>query len=217
MKTKEFKSYRAYVWAQIKCFLSWLVYPLRWVAKRTWRKIVRYHNQQVLCHLANLHPDAQIDLTQDEAVMLEKLAEYILPSRFVTRNGKIRYAAPTLEDVTLWQMIEARRAETAKERVTGWCGNYSPDTVTDMIKLSKYIAEQLKQADEFERVLLPSGGGSAESNPIAEAKSVLGMVQITSELFNCSFEDAKKIDYSDAILAISKRHDEVEKQKSKTK
>ncbi|MFT0262956.1 hypothetical protein [Bacteroides faecis] len=43
------------------------------------------------------------------------------------------------------------------------------------------------------------------------------MVQITSELFNCSFEDAKKINYSDVILAISKRHDEVEKQKSKTK
>lgn len=54
MKTKEFKSYRAYVWAQIRCFLSWLAYPLRWVAKRTWRKIVRYHNLQVLLRIANL-------------------------------------------------------------------------------------------------------------------------------------------------------------------
>lgn len=217
MKTKEFKNYRAYVWAQIKCFLSWLIYPLRWIVRRTWRKIVNYHNQQVLCSLANLRPDAQIDLTQDESVLLETMAKLIQPSRFVTRNGKIRYAAPPLEEVTLWQMIEARRAETAKERVTGWCGNYSPDTVADMLKLSKYIAEQIGQADELERVLLPGGGGSGESNPIAEAKSVLGMVQITSELFNCSFEDAKKINYTDAILAISKRHDEVEKQKSKTK
>lgn len=217
MKTKEFKNYRAYVWAQIKCFLSWLVYPFRWIVRRTWRKIVNYHNQQVLCSLANLRPDAQTNLTQDESVLLETMAKLIQPSRFVTRKGKIIYTVPELEDITLWQMIEARRAESALERIAGWTEGYAPETIADMMKLTKYIAEQIGQADELERVLLPGGGGSGESNPISEAKSVLNMVQTTAELFNCSFEDAKKINYSDAVLAISKRHDEVEKQKSKNR
>ncbi len=39
-----------------------------------------------------------------------------------------------------------------------------------MVKLTKYIVEQIGQADELERVLLPGGGGSGESNPITEAK-----------------------------------------------
>lgn len=217
MKTNKTKSYHAYVWAQINRFTSWLTYPLRRAIKSIWSKIIRYHNQQVLCYLANLSPDAQIELTLDESIMLQKLAELILPSRFATRNGKIRYTAPTLEEVTLWQMIEARRAETAKARVIGWCGNYSPGTVADMLKLSKFIEKEMKQADSFEESLLPNNHRSVDDNPIAEAKNIMGMVQITAELFNCSFEEAKNINYSDAILAISKRNDEVQRQKSKSK
>ena len=85
-----------------------------------------------------------------------------------------------------------------------------------MVKMSKFIAGEIDRADQFERVLLPAGGGgSTESNPISEAKSVLGMVQLAAELMHCTFEEAKLINYSDVILAISARHEEVERQKSK--
>lgn len=117
----------------------------------------------------------------------------------------------------MWQMIETRQAETALERISAWTGGYAPETVADMVKLTKYIAGEVEKADQFERMLLPGGGGSTESNPISEAKSVLGMVQLASELMHCTFEEAKMINYSDVILAISARHEEVERQKSKTK
>ena len=42
-------------------------------------------------------------------------------------------------------------------------------------------------------------------------------MQITAELFHCSFEDAKQINYSDAMLAIAKRNDEIEKEKREMK
>ena len=145
------------------------------------------------------------------------MSEYLLPSQWITRNGNIAYTCPPLEDITLWQMIEARMAETAMERIKGWTGGYVPETIADMVKLTKFIAGEIERADQFERVLLPAGGGTSERNPIAEAKSVLGMVQLASELMHCSFEEAKLINYSDVILAISARHEEVERQKSKIK
>ena len=52
---------------------------------------------------------------------------------------------------------------------------------------------------------------------IRKAKNLLGLIQITAELFHCSFEEAKKMNFTDAILAIAKKHDEVEKEKRDAK
>lgn len=181
------------------------------------RRICRKQRLLALRMISNLKPDEMRELSEDDAELLRTMSEYLLPSQWITRNGNIVYTCPLLETVTLWQMIEARMAETAMERIKGWTGGYVPETIADMVKLTKFIAGEMERADQFERVLLPAGGGTSERNPIAEAKSVLGMVQLASELMHCSFEEAKLINYSDVILAISARHEEVERQKSKTK
>lgn len=208
------KSYRNYIWVfHVKPLLR----PIKEAYKWTVRRISRKQRLLALRTLANLPPDAAIGLSEDDAQLLRVMSNLLLPSRWITRNGRIDFTCPSLEDVTLWQMIETRQAETALERISGWTGGYAPETVADMIKLTKYIAEEVEKADQFERMLLPGGGGPTESNPISEAKSVLGMVQLASELMHCTFEEAKLINYSDVILAISARHEEVERQKSKTK
>ena len=181
------------------------------------RRICRKQRLLALRMISNLKPDEMRELSEDDAELLRTMSEYLLPSQWITRNGNIVYTCPLLETVTLWQMIEARMAETAMERIKGWTGGYVPETIADMVKLTKFIAGEMERADQFERVLLPAGGGTSERNPIAEAKSVLGMVQLASELMHCSFEEAKLINYSDVILAISARHEEVERQKSKFK
>lgn len=210
----KFKSYRNYIWVfHVKPLIRPFKDAYNWLVRRISR------NQRLLAlrTLANLPPDAAIDLSEDDAQLLRVMSNLLLPSRWITRNGRIDFTCPSLEDITLWQMIETRQAETALERISGWTGGYAPETVADMIKLTKYIAEEVEKADQFEQMLLPGGGGSTESNPISEAKSVLGMVQLASELMHCSFEEAKLINYSDVILAISARHEEVERQKSKIK
>lgn len=208
------KSYRNYIWmSHVKPLLR----PVHRAYKWTIRRISRKQRLLALRALANLPPDAAMDLSEDDTELLRVMSNLLLPSRWITRNGRIDFTCPSLEDITLWQMIETRQAETALERISGWTGGYAPETVADMIKLTKYIAGEVEKADQFERMLLPGGGGSTESNPISEAKSVLGMVQLASELMHCTFEEAKLINYSDVILAISARHEEVERQKSKTK
>lgn len=210
----KFKSYRNYVWMfHVKPLLR----PIKEAYKWAIRRISRKQRLLALRILANLPPDAAMDLSEDDTQLLRVMSNLLLPSRWITRNGRIDFTCPSLEDITLWQMIETRQAETALERISGWTGGYAPETVADMIKLTKYIAEEIEKADQFERMLLPGGSGSTESNPISEAKSVLGMVQLASELMHCTFEEAKLINYSDVILAISARHEEVERQKSKTK
>lgn len=194
-----------------------LLRPIKEAYKWAIRRISRKQRLLALRILANLPPDAAMDLSEDDTQLLRVMSNLLLPSRWITRNGRIDFTCPSLEDITLWQMIETRQAETALERISGWTGGYAPETVADMIKLTKYIAEEIEKADQFERMLLPGGSGSTESNPISEAKSVLGMVQLASELMHCTFEEAKLINYSDVILAISARHEEVERQKSKTK
>ena len=178
------------------------------------RRVSRRQRIMSLLSLSNLKPDAVMAMSQDERALMDTFAKLIVPSHLVTRKGRIIHAIPELEDVELWQMIEARRAETAIDRIKGWCG-YVPETVADMIKLSKFIEAEFHRADQLEEALLPRGGGKADTGPIAEAKNILGMVQMTAELMSCSFEEAKKINYSDAILAISRRHDEVERMKTK--
>lgn len=208
------KNYRNYVWMfHVKPLLRPFKDAYNWLVRRISRK----QRLLALRTLANLPPDAAIGLSEDDAELLRTTSEYLLPSQWITRNGNIVYTCPPLEDVTLWQMIEARMAETAMDRIKGWTGGHVPETIADMMKLTKFIAGEMERADQFERVLLPAGGGTSERNPIAEAKSVLGMVQLASELMHCSFEEAKLINYSDVILAISARHEEVERQKSKIK
>lgn len=194
-----------------------LLRPVHRAYKWTIRRISRKQRLTALLIIANLSPDERAALSEDDARLLHVMSEYLLPSQWITRRGRIDFTCPSLEDITLWRMLETRRAETALERISGWTGGYVPETVADMIKLTKYIAEEVEKADQFERMLLPGGGGSTESNPISEAKSVLGMVQLASELMHCTFEEAKLINYSDVILAISARHEEVERQKSKIK
>ena len=208
------KSYRNYIYVfHVKPLLR----PIKDAWKWTVRRISRKQRLMAMRAIANLRPDEMRELSEDDAELLRTMSEYLLPSQWITRNGRIYYTCPPLEDVTLWQMIESRMAETAIDRIKGWTGGYVPETIADMVKMSKFIAGEMDRADQFERVLLPAGGGKAESNPIAEAKSVLGMVQLAAELMHCTFEEAKLINYSDVILAISARHEEVERQKSKTK
>ena len=208
------KSYRNYIYVfHVKPLLR----PIKDAWKWTVRRISRKQRLMAMRAIANLRPDEMRELSEDDAELLRTMSEYLLPSQWITRNGRIHYTCPLLEDVTLWQMIETRMAETAIDRIKGWTGGYVPETIADMVKMSKFIAGEIDRADQFERVLLPAGGGTAESNPIAEAKSVLGMVQLAAELMHCTFEEAKLINYSDVILAISARHEEVERQKSKIK
>lgn len=208
------KSYRNYIYV---VHVKPLLRPIKEAWNWTVRRISRKQRLMAMRAIANLRPDEMRELSEDDAELLRTMSEYLLPSQWITRNGRIHYTCPLLEDITLWQMIEARMAETAVDRIKGWTGGYVPETIADMVKMSKFIAGEIDRADQFERVLLPAGGVKVESNPIAEAKSVLGMVQLAAELMHCTFEEAKLINYSDVILAISARHEEVERQKSKTK
>ena len=205
----KFKSFRSYVAHQV-------MRPFKRFYGFVKRRVSRRQRIMSLLSLSNLKPDAVMAMSQDERALMDTFAKLTVPSHLVTRKGRIIHAIPELEDVELWQMIEARRAETAIDRIKGWCG-YVPETVADMIKLSKFIEAEFHRADQLEDALLPRGGGKADTGPIAEAKNILGMVQMTAELMSCAFEEAKKINYSDAILAISRRRDEVERMKTKTK
>ena len=185
-------------------------------------KYASYKNLEILKRIANLGVDARLAMTHDEQTLLKTLVDKLEASQLITRNGKVKYIAPDLEHVTLWDMLETRRAEDSVARIHAWTsGAYSPDTITDCIRLDKFILEQLKNADELETIIFnrPRGAESeaAEKDPIKEAKTLLGLVQVTAELFQCSFDEAKKVNYSDAILAMAKRMEEVEKEKQRTK
>ena len=183
------------------------------------RKAEHERNKGMLVYLANLRPDANVKLSSDENKMLETMVKYLRPSGIITRGGKIVFKAPSVEDVSLWDMLEARRAETATGTIEAWTGGkYSPDTVLDAVCLSKYISEQFKIADGLEGVLFAGMDGVEHpDDPIQRAKDLLGLVQITAELFHCSFDEAKGVNYSDAVLAIAKRNDEIEKENKRIK
>lgn len=188
--------------------------------------LCRYNNAKQLEFICNLHPCYEGRLTSDQSKLLEKLSEYVKASPFITKKLKTVYVIPSIEKVTLWQLIETRRAETATEKVTKWCtpvegqtAEYSPDNIYHLLSTMKYIKEQIEAADALEKRLFPQGAGDpgTEADELKEAKNILTLVQATAELFNCSFEEAKRINYLDAILALSKRHEEVEKEKAEMK
>lgn len=180
-------------------------------------------NRAVLLRIANLPPTGTVSLTGDEEKLLNLMVKLVVPSQVVTRNGKAVYRVKSLDEMGLWAVLEARRAEDAIARIEAWTNEeYSPKTVIDAAKLDKFIAEQLEYADNLEGVLFQSMSKGDQntftgSDEVRKAKNLLGLIQITAELFHCSFEDAKKMNYSDAILAIAKKHDEVEKEKRDAK
>ncbi len=181
------------------------------------RKAVVRGNNAALLRLANLAPDATAELTKEEADLLTKMVDLCTPSRLITRNGSTTYIAPTLEEVTIWNLLETRRATDSVERIEAWTGGkYSPDTIYDAIRLDKYIVDRLKDADRLEAAIFrtPPVAGAEEADPIKEAKNLLGIIQLVAELFHTSFENAKLLNYSDAMLAIAKKHEEVEKEKN---
>lgn len=181
------------------------------------RKAVVSGNNAALLRLANLAPDATAELTKEEADLLTKMVELCTPSRLVTRSGSTVYLAPTLEEVTIWNLLETRRATDSVERIEAWTGGkYSPDTIYDAIRLDKYIVDRLKDADSLEAAIFrtPPVAGAEEADPIKEAKNLLGIIQLVAELFHTSFENAKLLNYSDAMLAIAKKQEEVEKEKN---
>lgn len=180
-------------------------------------------NRAVLLHIANIPPSGNVMMTGDEEKLLSLMVKFVKPSQVVTRDGKAIYRIKSLDEMGLWDVLETRRAEDAIRRIEAWTNEeYSPKTVIDAVKLDKFIAEQLENADNLESVLFQSMGKGDQntftgSDEVRKAKNLLGLIQVTAELFHCSFEDAKKMNYSDAILAIAKKHDEVEKEKRDAK
>lgn len=180
-------------------------------------------NRAVLLHIANLPPTGNVMMTGDEEKLLSLMVKLVKPSQLATRNGKAVYRVKSLDEMGLWDVLETRRAEDVIGRIEAWTGEeYSPKTVIDAAKLDKFITEQLEYADNLEGVLFQSMGRGDQntftgSDEVRKAKNLLGLIQVTAELFHCSFEEAKKMNYSDAILAIAKKHDEVEKEKRDAK
>lgn len=194
------------------------------------KKLIRWalrfnmtRNRAVLLRIANLPPTGTVSLTGDEEKLLNLMVKLILPSQVVTRNGKAVYRVKSIDEMGLWAVLEARRAEDAVARIEAWTSEeYAPKTVIDAAKLDKFIAEQLEYADKLEQVLFQQmsnsdGNTFTGDEEIRKAKNLLGLIQITAELFHCSFEEAKKMNFTDAILAIAKKHDEVEKEKRDAK
>lgn len=180
-------------------------------------------NRTALLRICNLPPEGAATLTRDEEKLLKGVIRYLKPSQVATRNGKAIYRLKSIEEIGLWAILETRRAEDAIRRIEAWTDdNYSPATLLDAAKLDKYVCQQLEYADNLEHVVfqnMRNTGGSALTGDenIRQAKNLLGLVQVTAELFHCSFEDAKKMNYSDAMLAIAKRNDEIEKEKKELK
>lgn len=183
---------------------------------------VRLMNRAALLAVANFPASATVRMTRDEKLLLDDLCKYIEPSNLATRNGKVVYRLAPLEEITLWAMLETRRAGGSLERIKAWTGdNYEARSIAEVVKLDKFIREALKDADGLERMLFASVPntesaltGAAE---VKEAKNLLGIVQTAADLFKCSFEQAKQLNYTDAIIAMSKKHDEVEKEKKELK
>lgn len=191
---------------------------MRWVLRFNMLR-----NRAVLLRIANLPPTGTVTLTGDEEKLLNLMVKLVVPSQVVTRNGKAVYRIKSIDEMGLWAVLEARRADDAIGRIEAWTSEeYTPKTVIDTAKLDKFIAEQLDYADKLENVLFQQiqkndGSTFTGDEEIRKAKNLMGLIQITAELFHCSFEDAKKMNFTDAILAIAKKHDEVEKEKRDAK
>lgn len=187
-------------------------------------RIAGIRNRAAMLRIANMPADGTVRMTRDEERLLKGLVRYLRPSQVATRNGRAVYRLKDIEEIGLWAILETRRAEDAPGRIRAWTDdNYEPVTVADAVRLDKFIVRQLEIADGLEQVIFQNtrggGGGSALTGDenIRQAKNLLGLVQVTAELFHCSFDEAKRVNYSDAMLAIAKRNDEIEKEKRELK
>lgn len=194
------------------------------------KKLIRWalrfsmlRNRAVLLRIANLPPTGTAALTSDEEKLLSTMIKLATPAQVVTRNGKAIYRLKSIDEIGLWAVLEARRAADTMARIGAWTDEeYMPKTIMDAAKADKFITGQLEYADKLEKLLfqqMSNGEGNTFTGDeeIRKAKNLMGLIQVTADLFHCSFEDAKRINFTDAILAIAKKHDEVEKEKRDAK
>lgn len=187
-------------------------------------RIANIRNRSTMLRIANMPADGTVRMTRDEERLLKDMIKYLKPSQVATRDGKAVYRLKDIEEIGLWAILETRRAEDTLGRIKAWTDdNYEPVTVVDAVKLDKFIVKQLEIADGLEQVIFQNMHGKGDESAltgdetIKQAKNLLGLVQVTAELFHCSFDEAKQINYSDAMLAIAKRNDEIEKEKRELK
>ena len=114
------------------------------------KKLIRWalrfnmtRNRAVLLRIANLPPTGNVMLTGDEEKLLNLMVKLVLPSQVVTRNGKAVYRVKSIDEMGLWAVLEARRAEDAIGRIEAWTSEeYTPKTVIDAAKLDKFIKDE---------------------------------------------------------------------------
>ena len=86
-------------------------------------------NRAVLLRIANLPPTGTVTLTGDEEKLLNLMVKLVVPSQVVTRNGKAVYRIKSIDEMGLWAVLEARRAEDAIARIEAWTSEqYTPKT-----------------------------------------------------------------------------------------
>ena len=113
---------------------------LKWIYR-----ITAINNRKVLLRVANLPANGTVRITKDEEKLLKDMIKYCRPSQVATRNGKAVYRLRDVEGITLWSMLETRRAEDANERIKAWTDdNYEAETILDAAKLDKFIVSQME-------------------------------------------------------------------------
>ena len=88
---------------------------LKWIYR-----ITAINNRKVLLRVANLPANGTVRITKDEEKLLKDMIKYCRPSQVATRNGKAIYRLRDVEGITLWSMLETRRAEDANGRIKAW-------------------------------------------------------------------------------------------------
>ena len=88
---------------------------LKWIYR-----ITAINNRKVLLRVANLPANGTVRITKDEEKLLKDMIKYCRPSQVATRNGKAVYRLRDVEGITLWSMLETRRAEDANGRIKAW-------------------------------------------------------------------------------------------------
>ena len=108
---------------------------LKWIYR-----ITAINNRKVLLRVANLPANGTVRITKDEEKLLKDMIKYCRPSQVATRKGKAVYRLRDVEGITLWSMLETRRAEDANGRIKAWTDdNYEAETILDAAKLDKFI------------------------------------------------------------------------------
>ena len=132
---------------------------LKWIYR-----ITAINNRKVLLRVANLPASGTVRITKDEEKLLKDMIKYCRPSQVATRNGKAVYRLRDVEGITLWSMLETRRAEDANGRIKAWTDdNYEAETILDAAKLDKFIVSQMEIADGLEQIVFQNMKQTGES------------------------------------------------------